>query len=269
MIATGTQAAETATIQHKGTAAMNIVRSLSFSLVAVAMAHGAAAAEPLSLGFLTRPGFAEMTDGKPGGAFLPIAAAGIAKTGLAVEWVPLPQKRLIEQVRQDMPNYCAVGIYKTPERLGFAKFSEPFYRDQRFIVVSTGAKKADIKDHKTLMSLTKDAKFKLGAVDGFSYGAEIDAQIKGVTTNLDLAVVTPDKLLAKLAAGRIDYTLAAPEELDTSMKLSGAKPDDLARIAFDDMPKGALRHLMCSKSVDDATIAKLNAGIASLRLDLE
>lgn len=250
---------------------MNIVRSLAFSLVAVAMtgmAHGAAA-EPLSLGFLNRPGFAEMADGKPGGAFLPIAVAGVAKTGLQVEWVPLPQKRLIEQVRQDVPNYCAVGIYKTPERLGFAKFSEPFYRDRRFVVVSTRAKEADIKNHKAFISLAKDAQFKLGAVDGFSYGTEIDAQIKAMTTSLDLAVVTPDKLLAKLAAGRIDYTLAAPEEFDISVKLSGAKPDDFARVAFDDMPKGALRHLMCSKSVDDATIAKLNAAIAALQLDLE
>ncbi len=229
----------------------------------------ATAADTLTLGYLSRPGFAEMVDGKAAGAFLPIAAEAAAKSGLQVEWQALPQKRLIDQVRQDTPNYCAVGIYKTPERAGFAKFSEPFYRDKRFTIAATKAREADVRAHGTLAALTQDPKLKLGGIDGFSYGVEVDKRIKAMTGNVDLAVVTPDKVLAKLAAGRVDYTLAAPEELDTSIKLSGMNPADLARIAMPDMPDGATRHFMCAKSVDDATVAKLSAGIAALKLGLD
>jgi polar amino acid transport system substrate-binding protein len=229
--------------------------------------HGAAA-EPLTLGYLSRPGFAEMVDGKPAGAFLPIAADAVAKAGVEVTWQALPQKRLIEQVAQDTANYCAVGIYKTPEREAFAKFSAAFYRDKPFVVVSTTAKEAEIKAHKGLMDLMADASQKLGAIEGFSYGREIDVKIKTMSDKVDLAVVTPDKIVAKVAAGRDSYMLAAPEEFAIAVKQSGANAADLAQIAFPDIPQGAQRHFMCSKSVDDATIAKLSAGISSLNLGM-
>lgn len=221
-----------------------------------------AMAEPLTLGFLSRPGFAEMADGKPSGAFLPIAAAAVAKAGLHVDWQALPQKRLIDQVRQDTPNYCAVGIYKTPERTAFAKFSEPFYRDLSFVIATSSAKLADVQRHQTLAALTGDAGLKLGTIDGFSYGVEIDGLIKAMKGNLDAAVTTPDKLLAKINAGRIDYMLAAPEEADFSLKQSGVDPAAIKRVNMSGTPDGAARHFMCSKSVGDDTIAKLNAAIA-------
>ena len=62
--------------------------------------------------------------------------------------------------------------------------------------------------------------------------------------------------------------LAAPEEFAIAVKQSGANAADLAQIAFPDIPQGAQRHFMCSKSVDDATIAKLSAGISSLNLGM-
>ena len=249
---------------------MTASKSLLCTLTAFATLgaiHGAAA-EPLTLGYLSRPGFAEIVDGKAAGAFLPIAADAVAKAGVEVTWQALPQKRLIEQVAQDTANYCAVGIYKTPEREAFAKFSSAFYRDKPFVVVSTTAKEAGIKAHKGLMDLMADANQKLGAIEGFSYGREIDVQIKTMSDKVDLAVVTPDKIVAKVAAGRDSYMLAAPEEFAIAVKQSGANAADLAQIAFPDIPQGAQRHFMCSKSVDDATIAKLSAGISSLNLGM-
>jgi hypothetical protein len=252
--------------------ASNVTKSKSIAFAFTALttlgaAHGAFA-EPLTLGFLSRPGFAEMVDGKPAGAFLPIAANAVAKAGVEVTWQALPQKRLIDQVQQDTENYCAVGIYRTPAREAFAKFTAAFYRDKPFVVVSTTAKETEIKAHKGLMDLTMDTNQKLGAVEGFSYGREIDAQIKTMTGNVDLAVVTPDKIVAKVAAGRDSYMLAAPEEFDIAVKQSGVNGSELAQIAFSDIPQGAQRHFMCSKSVDDATIAKLTAGINALNLGM-
>ena len=107
-----------------------------------------------------------------------------------------------------------------------------------------------------------------GTHQGFSYGREIDAQIKTMGDKVDHAVVTPDKIVAKVAAGRDSYMLAAPEEFAIAVKQSGANASDLAQIAFSDIPQGAQRHFMCSKSVDDAAIAKLSAGISSLNLGM-
>ena len=62
--------------------------------------------------------------------------------------------------------------------------------------------------------------------------------------------------------------LAAPEEFDIAVKQSGVNASELAQIAFSDIPQGAQRHFMCSKSVDDATVAKLTAGINALNLGM-
>lgn len=207
-------------------------------------------------------------NGKADGAFLPIAAAAIAKSGVNAEWQALPQKRLLDQVRQDTPNYCAAGIYKTPELTTFANFSAPFYRDKKFVVAANKKDESAIRAHGGFFKLSSDSALKLGAVEGFSYGVELDQKIKTMATNIDMANVPADKIIAKLSAGRVDYMLGAPEEFVNNVKLAGLKENDFAQIEFDDMPPGTQRHFMCSKSVDAETIAKISAAIGSLNLNL-
>ena len=240
--------------------------TFAFMLIASALFGRTAIAEPLNLGFAMRPGMAELVSGAPVGTYLPLAAQ-IAKTAhVDIVWKQLPQNRLIEEARDNTPNYCAVGIYKTVERSAFAKFTQAFYHDKPLVVVAMKDKASAIRNHANFAALAADTKFTVGILDGFSYGPKLDAVIAKMAGNIDRVAGTPMQNLSKLAAGRVDYLIASSNETPRGAVGTIVDPKDLVLIEFADMAPGASRHFMCSKAVDDATIERLNTAIHTLHI---
>lgn len=227
-----------------------------------------AAPATLVLGYVPRPGMAEEIDGKPAGTYMLVALAAAQKSGLPFELRALPQKRLMTQVSTNQPNFCALGIYVTPERSAFARFSRPFFRDPRFIVVAAKRKEAAFRAHKTFLSLSQDPALRLGLIAGFAYGPELDPLLGQMKGNREEFVGTYFQNFGKIALGRIDYAITFPREYETVMAHSKEINAQLMRVDYPDIPMGRLRHFMCSKSVDDAVLNQINAGIGALHLDL-
>ncbi len=223
-------------------------------------------AEPLTLGFVVRPGLAEVMDGVPKGTYLPMAASVAREAGLHVVWESLPQPRLIEQVRTNQPDYCAVGVYRTPERNAFAKFTRPFFQDKPLVVVALKSREADIRKHASFAALTADANLKIGLLDGFSYGPKLDGVLAKMNGNVDRISGTSMQNLSKLVMGRFDYTVGIADETPRGIDGNTVAAKDLAVIEFPDMAPGAARHFMCSVAVDDAIIRRLDAAIRTLHL---
>jgi ABC-type amino acid transport substrate-binding protein len=237
------------------------------SLLAASLASSgmpAQAADPLVLGYVARPGLADVVDGKPAGTYFPIAVAAAEKAGFAVTLQAVTQTRLMAQVASGQPHYCAVGIFITPERQAFGKFTLPIYRTPRFIVIAARSKDSAIRRHKTFMSLIADQQLRMGAIDGYSFGNTLDPLIRAMHGNVDRYVGTFDQGFAKMQAGRFDYIIGFEDEFDNWLGRSGASRDAFSKINFPDVLDGVHRHLMCSRNVDDATIERLNAGIQAV-----
>lgn len=219
------------------------------------------AADPLVLGYVARPGLAEVIDGKPAGTYFPTAVAAAEKAGFAVTLQAVSQVRLMAQVQSGTPNYCAVGIFVTPERQTFGKFTLPIYRTPRFVVIATRARDGAIRQHKTFMSLIADKDIRMGVIEGYSFGNTLDPLIAGLRGNVDRYVGTFDQGFAKIQAGRFDYMIGFADEFDNWVSRTGANRDAFSKIDFPDVLDGVYRHLMCSRAVDDAVIDRLNEGI--------
>jgi len=80
---------------------------------------------------------------------------------------------------------------------------------------------------------------------------------------------TSTQEVAKMIAGRFDYILGAGDQAQHEVDVLAPDKRDLVKISFADMSPGAARHFMCSLAVDATTIARLNAAIQSLHLDIE
>ncbi len=223
-------------------------------------------AEPLTLGFVVRPGLAEIINGVPKGTFLPVAAAVAREAHLNVVWEALPQPRLIEQARTNQPNYCAVGVYQTRERSTFAKFSRPFFLDKPLVVVALKSREAEIRKHGSFAALTADTNLRIGLLEGFSYGPTLDGILAKMSGNVDRIAGTPMQNISKLVLGRFDYTVGIAEETPRGVDGNDVAAKELAVIDFPDMAPGAARHFMCSPAVEDAVIRRLDAAIRALHL---
>jgi polar amino acid transport system substrate-binding protein len=228
----------------------------------------AAADEVLKLGFAIRPGMAELVDGVPTGTYLPVAADIVRTAHLQVQWQDLPQSRLIAEVRANIPDYCAVGIYETAERAAYAKFSHGFFLDKPMQIITLKSKEAQIREHANFAALAADTRLKVGLVDGYSYGTRLDHIISAMP-NADRMSGTTVQDMAKLLAGRFDYILGPGEEAQRDASVIAPAKHDIVSIAFPDLAPGEMRHFMCSTAVSDATLARLNTAIHALHLDAE
>lgn len=235
---------------------------LAFAITALSSA--CAIGQTLTIGYLTRPGLADMENGNPTGAFLPTAVAAAKASGIDHKFESLPQARVIGQTTENVPNYCAVGIYWTEEREKIGKFSAPLYRDTPFQIFTTKAKEARIRKHASFAELVKDTSLKLGLITPYSYSRQLDeflAPMQG--QNVQRVKGHPSQLFTMLDGDRIDYLLSQQEDSGPNMQKTGVDASKIVRISLPDMPSlGPLRHFWCSKSVDDAVVKKLSAGIA-------
>lgn len=226
----------------------------------------AGAGDPLTLGYVVRPGLAEIIDGVPKGTYLPVAAAVVREAHLNASWEALPQPRLIEQARINQPNYCAIGVYQTAERSAFAKFSKPFFLDKPLVVVTLKKHEAAVRRYTSLAALTADGSLKIGLLEGFSYGPRLDAIFAGMNGNVDRIAGTPMQNLSKLMLGRFDYTVGAADEAPRGVDGTDVDTRELVLVDFPDMAPGAPRRFMCSASVDDTVLHRLDAAIKALHL---
>jgi len=228
---------------------------------------GAAHAEPLTLAYAHRPGYADMINGKPKGLSIEIAARAAKAANLDVSWALMVQPRQMAMLQRHVPNFCAIGLFKTPEREALGQFSNAYYRDRPYVVVVSRAAARKVRGKASFALLLRDSTLELGLLDSLSYGTKIDDMLKarGAVRRIEGKI---EQVFKMVASGRLDYTIASPEEVGPILDLAGIKRDEVEAVSYPDMPDGNLRYFLCSKAVEQAVMDRLNAGIAALKLDL-
>jgi hypothetical protein len=104
---------------------------------------------------------------------------------------------------------------------------------------------------KSLVLLTKTS---------YSYGAEIDAKLASELPNLRRDSSDSLTMLGMVSRKRVDYMMM-PEEEAKDLLTDPQLADSVAIYHLGDAPPGELRYLMCSRSVPDALIARINQAI--------
>lgn len=127
-----------------------------------------------------------------------------------------------------------------------------------------GERGAEFKAIAKFADVAANPQYKMGAVDGFSYGAFFDPLIASMGTRVEKANVTPAQNVAKLAAKRFDFIILDQEEASYLIQQAGLKEGDFEVITFSDIPEGNLRYLWCSKTITAPEMAKINAAVAKL-----
>lgn len=262
------------------------MRVLSFVWLLLVLVLGTAApssfAQDVVVLYYDRPPYYVDRPGVPGGFLMDMAANVFKEAGLRPRYEVLPPKRILERIRNGGA-ICSVGWFKRPERERFARFTMPIYRNRPMVLLHERAGSDRFADVSTLNELFARRELVWGALDGFSYGEYVDTLRAEMKPSTVAVSVTQGRLLGMLAAGRFDYVLAAPEELD-ALSMAGALPrgdlslpEDVEReehhkaLAWrrgdfivhhlSDMPEGNQRHIMCSRDVPQGLIDRMNQAI--------
>jgi uncharacterized protein (TIGR02285 family) len=207
--------------------------------------------------FFNRPPYIEFEENQMTGLIGTPVNKMLNSTKINYEYVNIPAKRQLIILKENKDKVCGLGWFKTEERETYAKFTEPIYKDSSIVALALSNNKK-IGNVKFIKDILINKNIILLLKKGFSYGNYIDELIKIYNPEKDMVTCSNKSMLKMLYSSRADYFFISPEEA-IYLIINAQKPFDLFRfIYFLDRPKGFKRYIMCSKSVDDEIIEKMN-----------
>ena len=207
-----------------------------------------------------RPPYYVMERSDPSGLVVEPVLLALGESGLPHFWTDVPPPRQLSIIRRSERPACGIGWFRTPERLTFAQFTRALYTDLPLVVLSR-ADDAQVRNHDSLAALIANPNLRLGVRNGYAYGEYID----GLMSRFQPRTLPTDRESAGMAAlmliNLFDYMLLAREEIDNVRRALRTDFASLAALEFDDIPPGANRYLMCSQSVPEEWIDRLNRAL--------
>jgi uncharacterized protein (TIGR02285 family) len=237
-----------------------------FCLIAgILTASGAMAAEKLEriqLHYADRPPYAtSATGGEPKGVVASVAARVFRKAKIPFAWEKTPVNRQFAILKENKGLNCAIGFEKTDERERFGKFTEPLYISQPFIAITS--LKVKEKSGVTLKHML--ANYTILVKENYTQGASITSLIAN-SPNKYLTSVESSQMVEMIARARADFMLLSNDELEYYVQHGVIDPHDIHVLMLSDVNLRFQRRIMCSKSVSDQVIEKLNRVIGTLHV---
>ncbi|GFM38437.1 substrate-binding periplasmic protein [Desulfovibrio psychrotolerans] len=219
---------------------------------------GRADAQVIEVLYMERPPYYYTKDHKPAGFLLEQSLRVFQKAGVEVRVRSLPAKRILQIVQEGQAQVAAIGWFKSKDRLAWASFSSPLYRDQPLIALHRKKAKDGLGETSSLSDLFTNPQLRLGVLDGYSYGDQVDDSIRRLSPPRFVLSGDQVQLVRMLAAGRVDYMLIAPEEVSHLLLSAGENERDFSFTLLADVPEGNTRYIMFSRSVSPEIIRRVN-----------
>jgi uncharacterized protein (TIGR02285 family) len=169
--------------------------------------------------------------------------------------VEKPSKRHLHEIKANHGRVCALGWFKNPDRDRYARFSMPLYQDRPMAILMR--RDSAIMHPIHLDSLLQNRAWVRLAKLGYSYGPTIDKKIRYYKTKTRTVGADNITMMSMIAKKRADYMFVSQEEVE-SLLPSHPQGERLAVVTIDGMPEGNHRHLICSKSVTQTFLDRIN-----------
>ncbi len=222
---------------------------------------GLAQAETIEMAYPEDPAI-EQGPGHFAFDFLRAAEMVVEDSGLSVRWVALPNQRSFHRLMQGDANFCIGGAGILPDRHDLGKFSEPFIEDRMIGVMALKSHRADFEKAHSLAELIRRARGGFLTYTGFNYGEQVMPQLEPLRQHGRLSEVPHNtgQMLDMLRAGRADFALVS-ETYGANYLAARAETGDFIVRSYPDMHRDFPLGFLCSKSVPDEVIAKLDQAV--------
>lgn len=232
--------------------------------LAACCAGSALAQQALTVEYREKPPYTYTLDGKPAGFLMERTVQLLRRAGVEARFAEVPLRRTLLNLQGNQTPLCSPGLYKTPEREAFVRFSLPIHRDRPHVVLANTSVAAQIRALSRVAHLFAEPTLQPGVLDGASYGVQLDQYLAATARPPLRAQLSPLQLARMVGARRVDYMLIDQEDLNWLRKDPEFAGLPIVRIEFPDMPRGELRYLACSLLVTPQTLDKLNQAIREL-----
>ena len=214
----------------------------------------------LTIYYFERPPFYFTdSDNKASGILIDITKNILDKANIKYTFISLPAKRVLSYLKTST-KACSPGWFFTDNRAKIFKYTLPIYRSLPIVAVinkkkwKKGVKSVSI-DNLLKMNLS------LALKSGFKYGEIIEKKLKKYPGKIKKYTIKTDNLLKMIVVGRIDYTFLSLENVTDFLSNNSYASGKLTVVYLNEIKKGKLRYLLCSKDVSDQIIERINKAI--------
>jgi polar amino acid transport system substrate-binding protein len=223
----------------------------------------ALAEDPVVVLYSERPPFmTKRTDGSLAGIAAGPAIASFTKASIPVEIREASPNRRLASIKENSEAVCSVGLYKTPEREAYARFSKPVSRDGKMIALANSHFR--FKEPFNIDNLLSDPDITVLVKQHIFYGPFLDAKFDKMKSKKIDSTAEYSQLLRLIKIGRAQLIFLPEEEAQFYLKEAGYATNDFKIFKFPEMPMGELRYVMCSLKVGESIMQRLNKGISFL-----
>lgn len=231
-------------------------------LVVLTTLPGISAAQTLQMVYRDKPPYSYVENGIAKGFLLDRTRRILKRAGLDAEFREMPPKRIFLEIEKNEYPVCSFGWYRLAERERYAKYSEPIHQDRPHVVVAGPHSIDKVRRHSSLKTLMNDRSLLLAALDGVSYGLELDRIISSFPGAVDRSLQSPLNVLRKISAQHGDFMFLDQEDFDYLTESSADfRAGHFQRIEYPDMPPGLKRYILCSQKVGSDVMRRINAAI--------
>jgi len=223
-----------------------------------------ASSEPLRVSYLNRPPYYYTEQGEAKGFLVDLTRQILVEAHIDATFVELPPNRILVEIQEGKLPNCSIGWFKTQEREAFASFSLPIYQNKPIVILTRRQNQQLFAAYTTLKQVFADQSLLFGTMDAFSYGEYIDQLRKELSPRVHSIAANPKSLILMLFNDRLTYLLNAPEEIETVIRSANLDPNDFVAIPMSDIPVGNKRHLMCSNTVSEEVMNRINQAISAI-----
>jgi polar amino acid transport system substrate-binding protein len=233
--------------------------ALNVLLVSVVSAN---AADTITLHYVHRPPYAiSEPNREPHGVVALPASFVFKKAGIPFVWKKTPVNRQFALIQDNVGSDCGLGFEKTPSREVYAKFTDPLYISEPVVAITS----LKVNDAAGMTFTQMLAKYRILVKENYTLGDGLTAQVmrspKKYVTSID-----SDQMVQMISRGDADFMMISNDEVKYYVKHGILDPRSIHVIMLPDIHIRFSRRIMCSKSVDDKVIQRLNRAIATLKI---
>lgn len=239
------------------------IQILKFLLMAaLLLSQRAFASEPVQLYYVDRPPYAiSHPSGDPTGMVAGPASKIFKLAHVPVIWMKSRVNRIFSVLKENSGPDCALGYERTKSRLPFAKFTKPLYIGEPVVALAS----LKVKEKVGVSFAHLLAKHTILFKENYTVGDVITELIKK-SPNSYITTIDSAQMVQMISHGSVDFMLISNEEITYFVRHGVLDPRTVRIFELPDVKIRFQRRIMCSKSVDDQTIEKLNAAISTLKV---
>ncbi len=231
-------------------------------LIASLFTLTAQAEKPIVLHYVDRPPYAlTQPNGEPTGLVATPAAQVLKKAKIPFVWSKTPINRQFAMIKENKGPHCALGMEQTASRSEFAKFTDPVYISQPLVAIIHPR----VTEKRGVSFATMLSKYTILVKENYTLGDEITAMVLK-SPNKKLTTQESSQMVQMIALGRDDFMMISNDEVEYYIQQGVLNPKGIRLMELPGAKKRFTRRMMCSKSVDDKVIQKLNRAISSLNV---